>query len=158
MPGTTLLAAGALAAACALLAVPAAAALYKWTDANGRVVYSDQPPTAANIKAEVLNSPPPPANPSAPKEMAQKDLEIRKRQADRAELAAKSEKERIARSQREQECTRTANAIKQLSWGQVVIYRSNDKGEQVPMDESDRQKERVRLETWLKDNNCGTVQ
>ena len=45
-------AAYAIAATALLLAaVPAAAALYKWIDANGRVIYSDQPPPA-NVKAE----------------------------------------------------------------------------------------------------------
>ncbi|MCC6869698.1 MAG: DUF4124 domain-containing protein, partial [Burkholderiales bacterium] len=43
---SALLAAGALA-----LAGTSAAALYKWTDASGRVVYSDQPPTG-NVKVE----------------------------------------------------------------------------------------------------------
>ena len=49
----------ARAASCAALALaiarglaaPASAALYKWTDANGRVVYSDQPPPG-NVKIE----------------------------------------------------------------------------------------------------------
>ena len=36
------------------LALPArVAALYKWIDANGRVVYSDQPPPG-NVKAEIV--------------------------------------------------------------------------------------------------------
>ena len=43
-----LLGACMLAATCA---GTAAAALYKWTDAQGRIVYSDQPP-AANVKTE----------------------------------------------------------------------------------------------------------
>ena len=37
-----------------LLAAPSAVATtYKWTDAGGRVVYSDQPP-AGNIKSEIV--------------------------------------------------------------------------------------------------------
>ena len=39
------------------------AALYKWTDANGRVVYSDQPP-AGDVKVDTVAGPPPPANPT----------------------------------------------------------------------------------------------
>ncbi len=53
-------AAGALAAFCA---GSAPAALYKWTDAQGRIVYSDQPPMG-NVKSEQLRGPPPPANPA----------------------------------------------------------------------------------------------
>ena len=143
----------AFVGALAVLSVPAqAAGLYKWTDANGRVVYSDQPPSAANVKSEQLRAVTPAANPNAARELAQKDADFRKRQADRAEAAAKAEKERVATAQHSEECARIAASIQQLSWGQVVIYRANDKGEQVPMDEASRQKERARLEAWMKDN------
>jgi hypothetical protein len=145
----------AAALAALALAMPASAALYKWTDANGRVVYSDQPPTAANVQAEVLRGNAPAANPAAARELAQKDADFRKRQADRAEAASKADKERAARDQRGEECSRVAASIQQLSWGQVVIYRANEKGEQVPMDEAARAKERARLEAWTKDN-CAT--
>jgi len=141
--------AGALAA---LLALPAAGALYKWTDANGRVVYSDQPPTAANVKPEVLRAAAPASNPNAVKELAQKDADFRKRQTDRSDAAAKAEKDRAVAEQRTDECARVAASIQQLQWGQVVIYRANEKGEQVPMDEAARQKERARLEGWMKEN------
>ena len=136
----------------ALLALPAAAALYKWTDANGRVVYSDQPPSSANVKPEVLRPAAATPNPNAMKDLAQKDAEFRKRQADKSEAAAKAEKERAAADQRSDECARVAASMQQLSWGKVVIYRANEKGEQVPMDEAARQKERARLEAWSKEN------
>src|SRR6187397_890157 len=43
-----------LSFAVALLAsAPAMAALYKWTDASGRVIYSDQPPPG-NVKVETI--------------------------------------------------------------------------------------------------------
>ncbi len=64
-----------LAAALAIVALPAAAALYKWTDANGRVIYSDQPPPG-NVKVESINAPPPPANPNAAKELAAKEADL----------------------------------------------------------------------------------
>ena len=69
-------------------ATDAAAALYKWTDAQGRVVYSDQPPQA-NVKTEQLRAAPPPANPNAAKELAQREADFRKRQADAAAASAK---------------------------------------------------------------------
>ena len=64
----------------ALLRRPVAAALYKWTDANGRVVYSDQPPPG-NVKVDTLAGPPPPANPNAVKELASKEADAKKQQA-----------------------------------------------------------------------------
>lgn len=150
MPRATTLAAGVGAVLC-LVALPAAATLYKWTDANGRVVYSDQPPNA-NVKVETVSGAAPPANPNAARDLAQKDAELKKRQADKADAAAKADKERTAKEKRADECTRVSASLKQLSWGQVVIYRANEKGEQVPMDEAARQKERARLEAWQKEN------
>lgn len=147
----TMLAAAALGATLCAIALPATAALYKWIDANGRVVYSDQPPNA-NVKVETVNAPVAPSNPNAAKELAQKDAELKKRQSEKAEAAAKADKERSARSKRAEECARVVSSLQQLSWGQVIIYRANEKGEQVPMDEAARQKERARLEAWQKEN------
>ena len=94
--------------ACVLAAVlmPAesgAAALYKWTDASGHVVYSDQPPPG-NVKSEILKGPPPPANPNAAKEMATKELEYRQRQLDKAEAGAKADKDRVTAKERADNC------------------------------------------------------
>ena len=61
-------------------AATGAAALYKWTDASGRIVYSDQPPPG-NVKSEILKGPPPPANPNAVKDLANKELEYKQRLA-----------------------------------------------------------------------------
>jgi hypothetical protein len=142
----------AAALAALALALPASGALYKWTDANGRVVYSDQPPTAPNVQAEVLRGAAPASNAQAAKDLAQKDADFRKRQSDRAEAAAKADKERAVRDERSAECSRVASSIQQLDWRQVVIYRANEKGEQVPMDEAARARERARLQAWMKDN------
>lgn len=152
MPATPRMLAAATIACVGLVALPAAAALYKWTDANGRIVYSDQPPSAASAKTETLNGPAPVANPNATKELAQKEAELRKRSTDRAEASAKAEKDRVAKEQRAEDCSRIASTLKQLAWGQVVIYRANDKGEQVPMDDAARQKERTRLEALQKEH------
>ena len=104
MRSNVLIGAAGLAAAVALCALPVAAALYKWVDANGRTVYSDQPPTSPNLKAETLNAAAPASNPNAAKELAQKDLELRKRQAERADTATKADKDRLAREKRADEC------------------------------------------------------
>jgi len=152
MPVLPRIAAAALAACAVAAAVPAAAALYKWTDANGRVVYSDQPPSAASVKAETLAAPAPAANPNAAKELAQKDADLRKRATERTEAAAKAEKDRTAKEQRAEECTRMANTIKQLSSTQFTIYRANDKGEQQEMDAAAKQRERARLEGLQKEH------
>ena len=142
-----------LAAALALCALPAcAASLYKWVDANGRVVYSDQPPNAPNIKAEKLNAAAPPSDPNALKDLAQKDADLKKRAADRDEASAKAGKERVQKQKQAEECARVASALTQLGWSQVIIYRANEKGEDVAMTEAERDKEKARLETYRKEH------
>ena len=83
----------AAAVAALALVLPASAATYKWVDANGRTVYSDQPPPG-NIKSEVVGAAPPAANPAAARELAGKEAEFKKRQLDKQEDARKSEKSR----------------------------------------------------------------
>src|SRR5512138_466714 len=92
--------------------VAAAATLYKWTDASGRVVYSDQPPPA-NVKSEVLKGPPPPANPNAAKDLANKELEYKQRQLDKAEASAKAEKDSAAAKARADNCTQVKGEMQQ---------------------------------------------
>jgi hypothetical protein len=141
--------------AALLLAVagPAGAALYKWTDASGRVVYSDQPPPG-NVKVETLNAPPPPANPNAAKELANKELEYKKRQVDSLEAAKKAENERVAARDLAANCTQLKDSLQQLAASEVQLWRTNEKGERVVMDDSARRAERDRIVKWMRDNKC----
>jgi hypothetical protein len=145
-----MLAAGALAAVCA---GSAPAALYKWTDAQGRIVYSDQPPQG-NVKTEQLRGPPPPANPNAAKDLAQKSADFKKRQSDSADAAAKVDKARADAAQRNESCANAKSQLKQLAENQIVIYRYNEKGEREVMDDDARGKERAKLNAWMRDNKC----
>ena len=137
----------------AMLAVPASATLYKWTDSTGRVVYSDLPPTG-DMKVEVVNGPAPPANPNAVKEMAGKEVDIKKRQAEAAEKDKKAEAQRVEAVKRNEECQRAQLQIKQLSAEQVALVRYNEKGEMVYVDDATRRKERAEREQWIR-ANCG---
>ncbi|MGE5087710.1 MAG: DUF4124 domain-containing protein [Candidatus Levyibacteriota bacterium] len=133
----------------------AAAALYKWTDAQGRVIYSDQPPPP-EIKAQQLRAAPPPANPNAAKELAQQEADFRKRQTDQAQALAKSDKERAATEQRNQGCEQARSNLRSLAESQVTIYRYNAKGEREAMDDAALARERERLTAWMRDNKCGS--
>jgi hypothetical protein len=146
----TVLAASLLTATYATLAP---AALYKWTDAQGRIVYSDQPPQA-NVKSEQLRGAPPPANPNAAKELAQREADFKKRQADAAEAAAKSGKERANAAQNAEACAQARGEMKQLTESPLAIYRYNDKGEREVMDDDARGRERAKLNAWMRDNKC----
>ena len=129
----------------------AGATVYKWTDASGRVVYSDQPPPA-NVKSATLEAPPPPANPNAAKEFAQKNAELRQRQAQREQSDQKAEQARGDAELRRTQCTHVRGQITQLAATQEVLYRVNEKGERIVLDEAARRAERERLEAWARDN------
>jgi Domain of unknown function (DUF4124) len=135
-----------------LVAPPVAAALYKWTDANGRVIYSDQPPTG-NFKVESINAPPPPANPNAVKDLANKEVELQQRRQLKVDDDAKAAKARVDANMRLQECQRArGQALALTRSDQVVLYTANAKGERVPMDDAARLAERQRLDYWIHGN------
>jgi hypothetical protein len=143
-----------LAAVVALaLAAPAAAALYKWVDANGRTVYSDQPPPV-HIKAELINGAPPPANPDAVKEMANREAEFRKRQADKQEDAKKVERSRADAQKLAAYCTQVRTQAVGLRRADVAMYRLNEKGERVVLDEAARAAEADRLDALARERKC----
>lgn len=127
----------AVALACALVAGGAWAALYKWTDANGRVVYSDQPP-GGGVKYEVLGNAPPPDNPNAVKDMANREAEFRKAQKERADQAAKNEKARADAVKKADVCQQARAGIRMYSAQNEVLTSTNDKGEQFVLDDAER--------------------
>ena len=135
-------------------AAAGAAALYKWTDASGRIVYSDQPPPG-NVKSEILKGPPPPANPNAVKDLANKELEYKQRQLDKAEANAKAEKDTAAAKARTDNCIQVRGEMQQLAQGDLSFYRINEKGERVLMDDASRRAERERLGKWMRENCAG---
>ena len=142
----------AAAAALFLAAPPAVAALYKWTDANGRVIYSDQPPNG-NFKVEAINAPPPPANPNAVKELANKEAELKQNKMLRADEEAKAAKAKVDADKQREQCARVRGQLTMMQNDQnVLLFRSNEKGEPVYMDDAARRKERDQLESWLREN------
>jgi hypothetical protein len=145
------------AAFCALALVatagPAMAALYKWTDANGRVVYSDQPPPG-NQKVETLQGPPPVANPSAVKELANKELEFKQRQLDKLEGEKLAAGKDVAAKEKQENCALVQGQLKQLGEENLVLWRVNAAGERVEMSNADRRAERDRLAKWFRDSKC----
>ena len=142
----------AAAAALFLSAPPAGAALYKWTDANGRVIYSDQPPNG-NFKVETIDGPPPPANPNAVKELANKEAELKQNKMLRADEETKAAKARVDADKKREQCSRVRGQVTMMQNDQnVLLFRSNEKGEPVYMDDAARRKERDQLEGWLREN------
>ncbi len=142
------------AAVMLVVATPAAAALYKWVDANGRVTYSDQPPPA-NVKAETVSAPAPAVNPDAVKEMASQEADLKKRQVQRAEDQKKADQARVDEANRRQFCVDARSQIRMYE-SDLLLRRVNEQGEPVYMDDSMKRKERERLEGIVRDQ-CGAA-
>jgi hypothetical protein len=132
--------------------VPAAAATYKWTDENGRVVYGDTPP--AGVKAERINIAVPPADPNAVRDMAAKDADIRRRQQERAEEAAKEEKTLANQNLLRRQCQQAAGRIKAMREGGANVYVFDDRGNKVLLDEAGRQAAIAQNEKLMRDIGC----
>ena len=139
----------------ALAALPAHAAMYKWTDANGRVIYSDQPPTTGNYNVESVSAPPPPANPNAARELASKEAELKQKKMLRADDEAKVAKARVEADKKRDQCGKVRGQVAMQSDQNLLMYRANEKGQQVYMDDAARRKEREQLEAWIREN-CST--
>lgn len=147
-----------LAALAALLfAATAGAATYKWVDANGRTVYSDQPPSG-DVKAEIVGAAPPPANPDAARELANREAEFRKRQSDKAADAKKDDKARAEAQKLAAFCAEARLQVASLRRVDMVMYRLNDKGERVALDDAARRTEAERLEALIRERKCPPAQ
>jgi hypothetical protein len=122
--------------------------IYSWRDAEGRMHFSDVPP-AGKEEAKKIRGSTPTAAPTAPvalpgakpaPSLADKDLEFRKRHAESQEAADKAAKEKAAAERKTADCQSARNQLRALEGGQRVS-RFNDKGEAIPMDDSQRQAE-----------------
>lgn len=126
----------ALACIC-LLAMPALGELYKWTDAEGKVHYSDQPPPP-NVKQPVTVKPrvpgattavPEPAGApaAAPKTHVEQEAEFNRRRVEAAEREAAAQKAAEAAEERKKTCAQAQTQLAALQSG-GRITRLNDKG------------------------------
>lgn len=124
-----------------LYAAPAAAEMYRWVDAQGKVHYSDQPPTEISKSSKTLNIPNQPAAPAAEsnKSWQEKDLDYKKRQAAAAETETKKKKEADEAKAKIENCDKAKKALKALEeGGRINTY--DEKGNRAAMDDAQRAK------------------
>jgi hypothetical protein len=146
------------------LFIPAAwADLYKWTDEDGKVHYSDQPPPGDVKKTESIKQPKSApasdsaaaaANPSAkPKTAADLDMEFRKRRVEAAEAEAKAQKDAEAAEEKKRNCQRATAQVASLERGGRVT-KPGPNGEQTYMSDEEIAKEvvsaRKAADSWCK--------
>ena len=86
--------------------------------------------------------------------MVSKDAELKKRQLDRAEDAKKAEKTRTEAQKLAAFCTQAKSQVAGLQRVDMVMFRINEKGERVALDEGARKAEAERLEQMMRERKC----
>lgn len=128
------------------------AEITKWVDSEGRVHYSDQPPSTGKTETLKIQSSPAPS-PAKEKGTAEKETEFRKRRAADQEAQAKQEKEQQEAKQKQENCTQARNTLRKLQEG-GRSYSYDDKGERVYLDDAARQKAisqaQQSIDSWCK--------
>ena len=124
--------------------------LYKWVDDNGRVTYSDQPPTG-KVKSQEQVKIVTPVNSGAAKEIAKQDTQFKKRQDDAAKKTAEATKKEQFETVRVESCNRARGELRAVREN-IPIARMTEAGERVVLDPSARGAEGRRLENFLEES------
>jgi len=148
-----------------LLAMPALGELYKWTDAEGKVHYSDRPPPP-NVKQSTTVKPrsPEPATPTAapeaegtpaagPKTLVEQDAEFNRRRVEAAEREAAEKKAAKEAAEKKKNCEAAKAQLARVQSG-TRITRYNEKGETVYLSDAEIAQETARakqvVDSWCK--------
>ena len=145
--------------------VTGVAAQWSWKEDNGRVVYSDRPPPPEIKASQILRQPtiqapaPQPAVPgttgdpakaadgkpaaSGPKTIAERDMEFRKRQQERADAERKAQDEQQKSTAKAAECERARGYLRSLEDG-MRIARTDASGNREFLDDAERAQETER--------------
>ena len=151
--------------AAAILAIsPVSAQTYKWKDEKGQTIIRDTPPpnSVEVQKTGVRAQPPVQASPvtangkaaaveTAPKSLAEKDLDFKKRQQEAKEKEEKAAKEQTAATEKRRNCEIARQAINTLqSAGRISTV--DEKGGRSSMNEATRQQELQRARKIAEDD------
>jgi molecular chaperone GrpE (heat shock protein) len=121
----------------------AAAQLYKYVDKDGKTVYSDQPPPNTASKQVNVQSGPAAAPAAGPKSAVEKDKDLEKSRKEAREKQDKQAKAAQKDQEAEQRCAQARTAFQSYSDG-GRLYKYNDKGERVFMDDAEIEAARER--------------
>jgi hypothetical protein len=136
-----------------LAVMPAVAETYKWTDAEGKVHYSDQPPPAnakdqATIKPRKQPSTPTSTDNGAPpakaKTYVEQEAEFKKRQVEAAEREAAEKKAAEDSAEKKRNCNQVRTQLKGMQAGGRVS-QTNAQGEREYMSDAQIAQEIERL-------------
>jgi hypothetical protein len=129
------------------LAPVAFAQLYKYTDKDGKTVYTDQPPASTDSKQlKIQTAPPAAAAPAPAKSALEKDKELEKGRKDGREAAKKADDTAQRAREAEEKCATAKANYEQWKIGERLTKRS-ETGERIYIeaDEQEREKEKARV-------------
>lgn len=130
----------ALALVALTFATVGSAQIYQWKDANGKTVISDKPPVGSASDARKVDAGSNAPGNSTQKTLADRELEMRKRQKDAQDASEKATKEQSAAAEKAKSCESARRYLQTLESGERVALR-DDKGERYFMDDSQREQE-----------------
>jgi hypothetical protein len=147
---------------CMLFTAPAAGQ-WAWRDENGRLVFSDRPPPSGVKSEHIVRQPaaqpaPLPASSDAdgakagtkaepkagPKTIADREMEFRKRQQERAEAEKKQAEEQAQAARKAQDCERARGYLRSLEEGHRIA-RTDAQGNREVLDDAQRAAEIQRM-------------
>ncbi len=142
-----------------LAALPVQAQIYQYKDASGKTVISDRPPPAGTAPAKThsaggSSTESAPANgaaAAAPKPLADREMDFKKRQQEQKEAAEKAQKEQADKAGRKDDCERAQRQLQMLESGERVAVR-DDKGERSFMEDNQRAAEIDRTRKFIAEN------
>ncbi|MBL8491680.1 MAG: DUF4124 domain-containing protein [Rhodocyclaceae bacterium] len=143
-----------LLAVAVLLPLTAAAQMYSWKDAEGKVHYADRPPTGNLPSRAIKEAPSLTGDPAgARKGLAERNMDFRKRQSDRSSSQTKAEQEQAAAEEKARNCEQARIHARNLESGQRLIT-TDDKGERTVLDDAGRAREmesaQKAIDAWCK--------
>ena len=152
VPGRISMKGKRIALSCAVMALAAASGataneIYKWTDENGTVHYGDRPSGAATEQRLAMTYARTDSNAVQQRVQARVDARSAREEA-RAEAAAsqkEAEENAATAAERESKCERSRARLESYLQSQR-LYRTDDNGERVYLDDEQRQEARQNAE------------
>lgn len=120
---------------CLLACSPAAAEIYKCTDTQGTVAYSDKP--CAGASAIFTPRAAPPADADSAQRRDQTRRLLRAYSEEQAEAEREAARQQLEQQQREQKCTAARNRLEQFLRASR-LYRVDEDGRQVNLSAAER--------------------
>lgn len=130
--------------------VQAASEIYKWTDQNGNVIYGDRPIGTASERVDINSSPTNNANIQATAQARTASRQLVSLAAEKVAPEPTAEEKRAEATERAASCSKHRATLEKFSVSRR-LYREDENGERVYLDETDTQDARDRAENRVQE-------